>query len=117
MGRVFTTADARNGAPPVVLLTDAWWRRQFNADPAIVGKAFDMNGHQTTVIGVLPRTFDFGAVFSPGAKVDALTPLNLYGPPRDWGNIITFIGRLKPGISLAQARQDAENASHVHVLE
>src|ERR1039457_3910931 len=111
MGRMFRPEDARNGAAPVVLLTDAWWRRQFNADPAIVGKAFDMNGHQTTVIGVLPRTFDFGAVFSPGAKVDAITPLNLYGPPRDWGNIITFIGRLKPGISLAQARQDAENAS------
>jgi predicted permease len=111
MGRMFRPEDARNGAAPVVLLTDAWWRRQFNADPAIVGKAFDMNGHQTTVIGVLPRTFDFGAVFSPGAKVDAITPLNLYGPPRDWGNIITFIGRLKPGISLAQATQDAAAAA------
>ncbi|HEY1159026.1 MAG TPA: ABC transporter permease [Terracidiphilus sp.] len=106
-GRVFTPDDARNGAAPVVLLSDAWWRRQFNADPAIVGKAFEMNGRQTTVIGVLPKTFDFGAVFSPGAKVDAITPLNLYGPPRDWGNIITFIGRLKPGVSLAQAQQDA----------
>ncbi|HET6170202.1 MAG TPA: ABC transporter permease, partial [Terracidiphilus sp.] len=111
MGRLFRPEDARNGAPPVVLLSDPWWRRQFNADPAIVGKAFDINGRQTTVIGVLPKSFDFGAVFSPGAKVDALTPLNLYGPPRDWGNIITFIGRLKPGISLAQAREDADNAS------
>jgi predicted permease len=111
MGRLFRPEDARNGAPPVVLLTDPWWRRQFNADPAIIGKAFDLNGRQTTVIGVLPKSFDFGAVFSPGAKVDALTPLNLYGPPRDWGNIITFIGRLKPGISLAQAREDADNAS------
>jgi predicted permease len=111
MGRSFTQEDARNGAPPVVLLTDAWWRRQFAADPAIVGKAFDMNGRQTTVIGVLPRSFDFGAVFSPGAKVDAITPLNLYGPPRDWGNIITFIGRLKPGVSLAQARADADAAA------
>jgi predicted permease len=107
MGRLFRTEDARNGAAPVVVLSDAWWRRQFNADPAIVGKAFDMNGQQTTVIGVLPASFDFGAVFSPGAKVDAITPLNLYGPPRDWGNIITFIGRLKPGVSLTQARQDA----------
>ncbi len=106
-GRLFRPEDGRNGAAPVVLLTDAWWRRQFNADPNIVGKAFDMNGQQTTVIGVLPKTFDFGAVFSPGAKVDAITPLNLYGPPRDWGNIITFIGRLKPGVSLAQAVQDA----------
>jgi hypothetical protein len=84
---------------------------QFNADPAIVGKAFDMNGQQTTVIGVLPRSFDFGAVFSPGAKVDAITPLNLYGPPRDWGNIITMIGRLKPGVTLAQARKDADAAA------
>ncbi len=111
MGRLFRPEDALNGASPVVLLTDAWWRRQFNADPNIVGKAFDMNGHQTTVIGVLPRSFDFGAVFSPGAKVDALTPLNLYGPPRDWGNIITFIGRLKPGVSLSQAQQDAAAAA------
>ena len=111
MGRVFTADDARNGAAPVVLLTNAWWRRQFAADPAIVGKTFDMNGQQTTVIGVLPSSFDFGAVFSPGAKVDAITPLNLYGPPRDWGNIVTFIGRLKPGVTLAQAREDAAAAA------
>ena len=107
MGRVFTPDDARNGAAPVVILTNAWWRRQFNADPNIVGKAFDMNGQQTTVIGVLPASFDFGAVFAPGTKVDAITPLNLYGPPRDWGNIITFIGRLKPGVTLNQARDEA----------
>ena len=107
MGRVFTADDARNGAAPVVLLTNAWWKRQFNADPNIVGKAFDMNGQQTTVIGVLPASFDFGAVFAPGTKVDAITPLDLYGPPRNWGNIITMIGRLKPGVTLAQAVGDA----------
>jgi predicted permease len=111
MGRTFRPEDARNGAAPVVLLTDAWWKRQFAADPNIVGKAFDINGRQTTVIGVLPRTFDFGAVFSPGTKIDAITPLNLYGPPRNWGNIITFIGRLKPGVSLPQAVGDAAAAA------
>lgn len=113
LGRAFTPADALDNAPPVILLSNAWWRRQFNADPNIVGKTFDMNGKQTTVIGVLPATFDFGAVFSPGVKVDAMTPLDLYGPPRDWGNIITFIGRLKPGISLAQARGDSQAASRI----
>jgi predicted permease len=107
MGRVFTPDDARNGAAPVVLLTHAWWKRQFNADPNIVGKTFDMNGQQTTVIGVLPASFDFGAVFAPGTKVDAITPLNLYGPPRDWGNIITMIGRMKPGVTLGQAVEEA----------
>ena len=111
MGRIFTAADGQDGAAPVVLLSDAWWRRQFNADPNVIGKAFDMNHQQTTVIGVLPKSFDFGAVFAPGTKVDAITPLNLYGPPRQWGNIITFIGRLKPGVTLAQATGDAEEAS------
>ena len=110
MGRLFRAEDARNGAAPVIVLTDAWWRRQFNADPNIVGKAFDINGQQTTVIGVLPKTFDFGAVFAPGTKVDALTPLNLYGPPRDWGNIITMVGRMKPGVTLGQAVGDAKQA-------
>jgi predicted permease len=111
MGRTFRPEDALNGAAPVVLLTDAWWKTQFSGDPNIVGKAFEMNGRQTTVIGVLPKSFDFGAVFSPGAKVDAITPLNLYGPPRDWGNIITMIGRLKPAVSIAQAQQDAATAA------
>ena len=113
IGRTFTAEDGRDGAAPVVLLTDAWWRRQFNADRAIVGKSFDMNGRQTTVIGVLPKSFDFGAVFSPGVKIDAITPLDLYGPPRDWGNIITMIGRLRPGATLAQATGDAEAASAI----
>jgi predicted permease len=110
MGRAFRAEDGRHGAAPVVLLSDAWWRRQFNADPAIVGKAIDLNGKQTTIIGVLPRTFDFGAVFSPGAKIDAITPLDLYGPPRDWGNIIAMIGRMKPGVTLGQAVGDAKSA-------
>jgi hypothetical protein len=110
-GRLFRAEDGRNGASPVVVLSDAWWRTQFGADPNIVGKAFDINGRQTTVIGVLPMDFDFGAVFSPGAKVDAITPLNLYGGPRDWGNIITMIGRMKPGVTLAQARQEAERVA------
>jgi predicted permease len=107
MGRAFTQDDGRDGAPAVVLLSDAWWRHQFNADPAIVGKAFDMNGRQTIVIGVLSKSFDFGAVFSPGVKVDAITPVDLYGPVRNEGNNFTFIGRLKPSVSLAQAQQDA----------
>ncbi len=107
MGRAFTADDARDGASPVILISNAWWRRQFNGDPGIVGKAYDINGRQTTIIGVLPASFDFGAVFAPGTKVDAITPLDLYGPPRDWGNIITMIGRLKPGVTMPQAVSEA----------
>ncbi len=107
MGRLFTPDEARHGASPVVLLTDHWWRRQFAADPAIVGKKIDLNGTPVTVVGVLPASFDFGAVFSPGAKVDAFTPENL-DDERMWGNIVTMIGRLKPGVSVSQAAAEAK---------
>jgi predicted permease len=111
MGRAFTLEDSRDGAPPIVLLSDPWWRRQFNADPNIVGKVFDLYGRQTTVIGVLPRSFDFSAIFSPGVKIDAFMPVNLYGPVRGQGNNFTFIGRAKPGVTLAQAQEDAQAAA------
>jgi predicted permease len=104
-GRLFTAQEALHGAHPVALLTYPWWRRQFNADPDIVGKEIDLNGRPVTVVGVLPPSFDFGAVFSPGAKVDLLTPLIL-DDERSWGNIVTMIGRLKPGISLGQAQAE-----------
>jgi predicted permease len=109
MGRLFTW-DESHGNHPVALLTDAYWRRQFTADPAIVGKAIDLSGAPITVVGVLPPSFDFGAVFSPGAKVDLFVPLDL-NQQRDWGNIVTLIGRLKPGVTLPQALDDANRVA------
>jgi predicted permease len=105
IGRLFTVEESR-GPHPIALLTNAYWRRQFGADPAIVGKAIELNGTPITVVGVLPDSFDFGAVFSPGAKVDLFTPLDLR-LQHDWGNIVTLVGRLKPGVTVAQALDDA----------
>jgi len=114
VGRLFTPDESR-GTPPVALLTNAYWRRQFAADPGIVGKAIELTGtpHDTgpvTVVGVLPESFDFGAVFSPGAKVDLIVPLNL-DIERNWGNITTLLGRLKPGVTLAQSLDDAKRVA------
>ncbi|MBV8632101.1 MAG: ABC transporter permease [Silvibacterium sp.] len=106
IGRLFTMAESRQGAHPVALLANPYWRRQFAADPNIVGKEIDLNGDAVTVVGVLPESFDFGAVFSPGLKVDLLVPLNL-DRERMWGNIVTMIGRLKPGVTLGQAQAEA----------
>ena len=107
LGRLFSLDETRKNARAVVLLANAFWRRRFQADPAIVGTAIDLNGTPTTVIGVLPDTFDFGAVFAPGTKVDLYTPAIL-DDMRMWGNILTLIGRLKPGVNLAQAHADAQ---------
>ncbi|HTS11625.1 MAG TPA: ABC transporter permease [Candidatus Limnocylindrales bacterium] len=110
MGRLFTEDEVRGGPHPVALLTDAYWRRQFAADPAIVGKSIELNGKSITVVGVLPASFDFGAVFSPGEKVDLFTPLDL-NLERDWGNIVTLFARMKPGVSVAQALDDAKRVA------
>ncbi len=110
MGRLFTAEETSPGAHPVTLLSNAYWRRQFNSDPNIVGQAIEMNGTPLTIVGVLPENFDFGAVFSPGAKVDLFTPLDL-NLERNWGNILTLLGRLKPGVTIAQALDDANRVT------
>jgi len=110
MGRLFTPDESRGSGQQVVLLANAYWNRQFNADPAIVGKAIELNGTPVTVVGVLPGSFDYGAVFSPGAKVDLFVPLSL-DHERDWGNIVTLIGRLKPGVTIVQALDDANRVA------
>ncbi len=107
MGRLFTSDEARKGAHPVALLEYSYWRRQFAGDPAIVGKEIDLNGSPVTVVGVLPKSFDLGAVFSPGERVDLIEPLILDQVRTDWGNIVTMIGRLKPGVPMAQAQAEA----------
>jgi predicted permease len=110
MGRLFTPDEARGGPHPIALLANAYWRRQFASDPAIAGKAIELNGTPVTIVGVLPDSFDFGAVFSPGAKVDLFTPLDL-NLERDWGNIVTLLGRLRPGVTVAQALDDAKRVA------
>jgi predicted permease len=107
MGRLFRSDETLHGAHPVVLMTDHWWRRQFAADPNIVGKEIDLNGTPVTVVGVLPPSFDFGAVFSPGAKIDAFTP-EILDDERNWGNIVTLIGRMKPDVTMGQAQSEAK---------
>lgn len=110
LGRLFTTEEGRGGQHPVTILANPYWRRQFNADPDIIGKAIELNGMPVTVVGVLPDSFDFGAVFSPGERVDLFTTLDL-NLERNWGNILTLIARLKPGVTVAQALADNERVA------
>ena len=106
VGRLFAVEETRQHARPVVLLANAFWKSQYASDPAIVGKPIDIDGKPVTVVGVLPQNFDFGSVFSPGAKVDLFTPAIL-DDMRNWGNILALVGRMKPGVTVAQAQADA----------
>ncbi len=107
MGRLtFTAEESRPNGPPVVILSYPFWKRQLNADPNIIGKSISFSKTPTTVIGVLPDTFDFGSVYSPGTKMDIFTPY-VYDRVREYGNMLSLTGRLKPGVTLAQAQAEA----------
>ncbi len=112
IGRQFTPGECRKGGRAAALLSYRFWERQFGGDPSIVGRTIAINAAPAditgpvTVIGVLPASFDFGAVFSPGMQVDFYVPAYLdYW--RTWGNTLAVVGRLKPGVSLAQAQVES----------
>src|ERR1700730_17777887 len=106
LGRSFSPDECQKNSRPVALLTHALWRRQFAANPSIVGQAITLDHHPVTVVGILPPTFDFGSVFSPGSKTDIFVPAIL-DDMRDWGNTLALVGRLKPGINVPQAQAEA----------
>jgi predicted permease len=107
LGRLFKSQEFVKHAQPVALLSYPFWKRQFAGDPSIVGRAIELSNTSVTLIGVLPNTFDFGSVFSPGAKVDLFTPY-IMDDFRDDGNDLALVGRLKKGVTLAQARGEAD---------
>ncbi|MCU1250626.1 MAG: permease [Edaphobacter sp.] len=108
IGRLtFTAEESRPSGPPVVILSYPFWKRQLNADPNIIGKAISFGNTPTTVVGVLPDTFDFGAVYAPGTKMDIFTPY-VYDRVREYGNMISLTGRLNPGVTLAHAQSEAD---------
>jgi predicted permease len=107
VGRLFAPTDAVKGATPVVLLSYPFWQTQFHGDKAIVGKTIQMDKDTRTVVGVLPKSFDFGAVFAPGTKMDYFIPL----PPemmRNWGHVVSLVGRRKPDVSVQQTEAEAK---------
>ncbi|HEY7236600.1 MAG TPA: ABC transporter permease [Gemmatimonadaceae bacterium] len=103
LGRGFTAEESMWNGPKVALLSFALWQRRFAADPGIVGRPITINGASTTVVGVLPPSFDFGSIFAPGARIDLFTPFPLTPETNRWGNTLAIIARLKPGATLAGA--------------
>ncbi len=110
LGRGFTDEEGRWGGPAVVILSNGFWRRRFGGDPALVGTSIDLNGEPRQVVGVLPASFDFSTLFTPGVGVDFLLPYPL-GPETDRrGNTMFFIGRLRPGVAPDAAQAELDGA-------
>lgn len=103
LGRGFTPMEERYGGPHAMLISDRFWRRRFHADPSALGKTLRVNGFFYAVVGVLPSSFHFG-------DVDLWEP-NPSGSPWGQSRESTWFlaqGRLKPGVTLAEARSDLD---------
>jgi predicted permease len=106
LGRGFNEEECRWNGSPAVILSHAYWTRRFAADPGVIGHSLTLNDKPTTVVGVMPPAFDFASVFSPGSRIDILTPFPLTQETDRWGNTLAVIGRLKPGVTIAQAQAE-----------
>ena len=103
LGRGFTPDDDRQGGEPVVLLSDDLWRRRYNSDASIVGRTIQVNSRPHTVIGVMPPKVKFPTnqyLWLPLAEFAV-------SQNREQRDLLTF-GRLKDGLTLAQARTEAD---------
>ena len=115
LGRNFTPDEDRRGTAPVTLFSAGLWKRKFGADPDIVGKRVTMDGRSYTVIGVIPASFhlpiqnfrDDTEVFVPVGQ----SPDPLFHNRRDVAEGLDGIGRLKPGVTLAQAAADMQRVT------
>jgi predicted permease len=107
LGRNFTADEDRPGGERVVLISHRFWQRRFNGDAAAIGQALTLDGAPYTIIGVLPEaatSFPLGQidVWVPRpAEVPYLAPSQL----NNGGYFFQVIARLKPGVSIEQARE------------
>jgi predicted permease len=104
LGRGFVEGEDREGAPKVAMLSDKIWRRDFNADPNVIGRAVRLNGDQVSVIGIVPA----GVAYPMTAEV--WVPLVFTTEDLSDANrgtrYLGMLGRLRDGVRIDQARHE-----------
>ena len=108
LGRSFATGEDEIGGPPLALVSEGFWKRKLGSDPGVLGRALTLDGRSYTIVGVVPASFHMSV---PGFR-----DREVYAPIGQWtNNLLTNrgaglgihgIGRLKPGVSIEQARAD-----------
>jgi predicted permease len=97
-GRVFGPGEDLPGGPRIAVMSYGLWQRRFGNDPALIGRAINLNGDAYTVIGVLAERF------RPMPAADILIPLQPDPNSTNQGHFLLSAARLKPGVSLESAR-------------
>jgi putative ABC transport system permease protein len=110
-GRTFRPEDGAPGAPPAILLAWDLFQRRYGGDPSIVGRTIMVSDAPTIVIGVMPRTFRLLLPLDSGVP-DHLQVWQPLWPQFEQGprgnQFLRIVGRMKPGVTVAQARADVD---------
>jgi putative ABC transport system permease protein len=106
VGRIFTAQEDSAGGEPVILISEGLWHRLFGGAPSVIGRSLSLNDTTYTVIGIMPASF---VIENP--PVDAWVSMGRVG--ESFGNRgnhpgIRVVGRLKPGVTIEQARTDLD---------
>ena len=107
LGRSFLADEDQPGKPPVVMLTDRFWRDRFAADPGVLGKVLRIGTTSQTVVGVLPPSFDEPLLFRGCKYVNVMTVWPDWRDQRS-AKWMSVLGRLSPGVSLVTAQTRAD---------
>ena len=100
LGRTFVAGEDEMGKNQVCVISYAFWQRRFGGDQNVVGRTLSLNNTPTQIVGVMPAEFKF-----PRYETDLWTPL-AHDPKRTAPYFFAVIGRLKPGVQVAQAQAD-----------
>jgi predicted permease len=119
MGRTFVPEDGRPGAAPVALISEKLWRSRFGADPHLVGRSINLDKRSFTVIGIMRAGFH-SPILIRNQDIWVPTPDDpVFGGwmTRRSGHWLSVIGRLKPGVSIAQAQAEMDGISRLLAAE
>ena len=109
LGRVFAPQEDLPNAERVVMLTHSIWKRRHSSDANIVGKTIQIDGKSALVVGVLPASFVFREPFELFSPFRLDPVVERAGEPRI--TLLEILGRLKPGITIEQARAEIDTLS------
>jgi predicted permease len=106
LGRTFNKQEMEVNGPGAVILSHSLWERRYSSDPNVIGREIVVNDRASTIVGVMPSSFDFGEVFAPGIDIEVYLPVP-FDTVRDWGNTMAILGRLEPGMTIDAAQAEA----------
>jgi predicted permease len=120
IGRTFDEKEDQLGAAPVALISEGLWKRKFGSAPDIVGKFIRLDGDLYNISGVIPATFRYDQNNNYRSDAQVYVPIGQWNDPlfrdRRTGMGMNAVGRLKPGVTLAQANSDMTGVAN-HLAE